>query len=211
MGYVYKYTHKETGMWYIGSHNGLKEKYSGSGLLWQKAKKKYGLGSFDCEILYEGENYRQEEERILKEINAADDPMSYNMKNEAMGGSFPKEMNGMYGKKLTPEQKYKCGSAFRGKKRPDHSEKMSGENNPRHGKNDHCHGILKKAKENQGKTYEEIYGYEKAKELRESFSRDRKGKKHNLKQVTCPHCGLVGKGPNMTRYHFDKCKLLTKE
>lgn len=22
----------------------------------------------------------------------------------------------------------------------------------------------------------------------------------------CPHCGLEGKGPNMTRYHFDKCK-----
>lgn len=23
---------------------------------------------------------------------------------------------------------------------------------------------------------------------------------------TCPHCGLVGKGANMTRYHFDNCK-----
>ena len=22
----------------------------------------------------------------------------------------------------------------------------------------------------------------------------------------CPHCGLSGKGPNMTRYHFDNCK-----
>jgi hypothetical protein len=22
----------------------------------------------------------------------------------------------------------------------------------------------------------------------------------------CPHCGLHGKGPNMTRYHFDNCK-----
>lgn len=22
----------------------------------------------------------------------------------------------------------------------------------------------------------------------------------------CPHCGLQGKGPNMTRYHFDNCK-----
>lgn len=24
--------------------------------------------------------------------------------------------------------------------------------------------------------------------------------------VTCPHCGLSGKGPNMTRYHFSNCK-----
>ena len=23
---------------------------------------------------------------------------------------------------------------------------------------------------------------------------------------TCPHCGLTGKGANMTRYHFDNCK-----
>lgn len=25
-------------------------------------------------------------------------------------------------------------------------------------------------------------------------------------EVKCPHCGLIGKGPNMTRYHFDNCK-----
>lgn len=23
---------------------------------------------------------------------------------------------------------------------------------------------------------------------------------------TCPHCGKIGGGPNMTRYHFEKCK-----
>ena len=33
-----------------------------------------------------------------------------------------------------------------------------------------------------------------------------KGVKHNLKEVTCPYCNKIGKGPNMTRYHFDKCK-----
>jgi len=26
------------------------------------------------------------------------------------------------------------------------------------------------------------------------------------KQKTCPHCGLVGAGGNMSRYHFDNCK-----
>lgn len=24
---------------------------------------------------------------------------------------------------------------------------------------------------------------------------------------TCPYCGFVGAGGNMTRYHFDNCKL----
>lgn len=28
----------------------------------------------------------------------------------------------------------------------------------------------------------------------------------NSKVRICPHCGLEGKGPNMTRYHFDKCR-----
>jgi len=28
----------------------------------------------------------------------------------------------------------------------------------------------------------------------------------NIKQVICPHCGKIGGGGNMTRYHFLKCK-----
>lgn len=35
---------------------------------------------------------------------------------------------------------------------------------------------------------------------------DRKMKQKELKASICPHCGKNGKGPNMTRYHFDKCK-----
>lgn len=33
-----------------------------------------------------------------------------------------------------------------------------------------------------------------------------KGKKFNMKLVECPRCGFRGKGGNMTRYHFDKCR-----
>jgi group I intron endonuclease len=38
-----------------------------------------------------------------------------------------------------------------------------------------------------------------------------KGKpnKWNTIEYECPFCGKVGKGPNMKRYHFDKCKLST--
>jgi hypothetical protein len=27
----------------------------------------------------------------------------------------------------------------------------------------------------------------------------------------CPHCGTVGKGANMTRYHFEKCKVIKND
>ena len=29
-------------------------------------------------------------------------------------------------------------------------------------------------------------------------------------EKTCPHCSKTGKGPNMTRYHFDNCKYRVK-
>ena len=32
--------------------------------------------------------------------------------------------------------------------------------------------------------------------------------KQNLPHKICPHCGLIGKGGNMIRYHFDKCRSL---
>jgi hypothetical protein len=211
MGYVYKFTHIDTGMYYIGSHNGKKKNYSGSGLIWQRAKVKYGIDSFTKELLYEGDFYREEEERILKELDAANDPLSYNIKNEALGGSFHGEKNGMFGKKLTEEHKYKCGNGFRGKKRPDHSEKMKGENNPAFGKSEHAYGIIEWAKNNEGKTYDEIHGEEKSKILRNKLSKSQRGKKHNLAQKQCPHCLLVGSGPNMSRYHFNNCKKYIQE
>lgn len=45
-------------------------------------------------------------------------------------------------------------------------------------------------------------------ELREA-ARRRKieyNKIFNTTEFTCPYCGKIGKGPNMKRYHFDKCK-----
>ena len=45
-------------------------------------------------------------------------------------------------------------------------------------------------------------------DTKKKMSESRKGVAKNLQPMTCPHCGKVGKGGNMTRYHFDKCKLL---
>ncbi len=33
-----------------------------------------------------------------------------------------------------------------------------------------------------------------------------RGKKRKLEAKICPHCGLLGKGGNMSRYHFDNCR-----
>jgi len=137
---------------------------------------KYGIDSYDIEFLYEGDDFREEEERILKEIDAANDDMSYNMKNEALGGSFFGEKNGMFGKKLTTDQKIRCGNAFRGKKRPEHSEAMTGNNNPRYGKSDHTWGLNMYSKSRKGKTNKELFGEDKAKDIADKIRKGNLGK-----------------------------------
>jgi len=54
----------------------------------------------------------------------------------------------------------------------------------------------------KGKNYDNLHGEEKAKELRKKLSLIKK----NMPTKTCIHCGVIGKGSNMTRYHFDNCK-----
>ena len=133
-GFVYEWVNLINGHWYIGSHEGDEnDGYTGSGISFRAAIAKHGIENFKRKILYRGEEFRLEEERILVERDAAGDPNSYNHKNQALGVSLVGEKNGMFGKKLTPEEKYKCGGAFRGKKRPDHSKRMSGVGNPMFG------------------------------------------------------------------------------
>jgi hypothetical protein len=91
---------------------------------------------------------------------------------------------------------------------------------------------LKISKTTKGKTYEERYGEEKARELKvlrqqkqkeiwqsrsneevdkikKKISKGNVGIKHNHPDVECPHCGKVGKNGVMGKWHFDKCKVFT--
>jgi group I intron endonuclease len=84
-GFVYKWVNLINGKWYLGSHNGSYKDYKGSGVLFIRAYKKYGIGSFKRFILYTGPDFREEEDRLLKLWNAANDPLSYNLRDEAVG------------------------------------------------------------------------------------------------------------------------------
>ncbi len=86
-GFVYRWTNKLNGKWYLGSHKGSpSDTYTGSGRLFLAAIKKYGISNFDREILYEGPNYRAVEDKALKALNAEKSRKSYNMKNHSSGG-----------------------------------------------------------------------------------------------------------------------------
>ena len=80
-----------------------------------------------------------------------------------------------------------------------------------------------------GKSYVDLYGTDKAEQLKQIRSKHFKGRKqteetiakykktrtgmknkngYKAKLVICPSCSKSGVGPNMTRYHFAKCKTL---
>lgn len=86
--------------------------------------------------------------------------------------------------------------------------KMAGDKNPFYMKN-HTEKTLEKLSGNNH--YSKKPGYvfpaEQAVQKRlETIAKNNKPRK--LLLVTCPHCGVEGKGGNMTRYHFTKCTTL---
>ncbi len=85
-----------------------------------------------------------------------------------------------------------------------------------------AHSIQKKGKPShcKGKSYEEIYGKDRAGQLKKAHSQAITGKSQSIEaraknsaahkkpqtQVTCPHCGKTGGISLMKRYHYDHCK-----
>jgi group I intron endonuclease len=95
MGYVYKIINKINGKYYIGSSKLSpieSESYYGSGKAINNAIKKYGKFNFTKVILAETEGEAKTlESLILYSINAAHDPLSYNMTNNALGSTLHNE------------------------------------------------------------------------------------------------------------------------
>lgn len=113
MGIVYKWINIENGMYYIGSTNNKRSYYKGSGKYFKRAYRK-SPESFFREVLYDGEDYIKEEERILNELNCAADSMSYNLKNTATGAAIGE--NHHYRKNpMTQEQKDKISKSLKGR------------------------------------------------------------------------------------------------
>ena len=111
-GFVYRWTNNLNHMYYIGSHKGdITDGYKGSGIYFSRAYKK-NPSAFTREILYTGEDYRELEEFILGELDAANDKKSYNLKNASIGGKlddsvYRKQREKLKGKKLSSDIKQK--------------------------------------------------------------------------------------------------------
>ncbi len=123
------------------------------------------------------------------------------------------------------QQRHRPNSKLYEMIRLEYSEYVSGEDNPNYGKTHSLETrekMSRKAKERIGeknaffgkthsletrkKIKSSLTGLKHSEETRMKMSEVRKGKKKNFKTITCSICGKEGKGPNMSRYHFNNCK-----
>lgn len=89
---------------------------------------------------------------------------------------------------------------------------QSGENNPFYGKQ-HSSELLAKQSAHMSEKYSgqgnPFYGKQHSETARKKMSKPRTNTANMRgprQQKTCPHCGHVGAGGNMSRYHFNNCK-----
>lgn len=166
IGFVYKWVNSVNGKWYIGSHKGITDDgYRHSSKIMKLAETKYGLDNFVRCILYQGENFRVVEGKYLHKYDAASNLMSYNRSNL----TGPNQMS--------KESIEKRAASQRGQKRQPQSKES----------------CQKKSDSLRGRSYNELFGKEKAKELRATK-------------------GLWAKGKTLEELHGkEKAKILKKE
>ena len=126
-GFVYVWVNNITGNFYLGSHEGtLDDGYTGSGKVFQRAVKKYGIDNFTRCIHYKGPDFRDHEDNYLKLLDCANDPTSYNLSSNAFGGppsetTKAKISKTKKGKKASAETKNKISKALKGKSKSQES------------------------------------------------------------------------------------------
>lgn len=192
------------------------------------------------EILFTGtpEEMLRMEVHILTELDAKNNVNSYNMQNGdgkwtttglIMSDEWKQKIsNGNTGKKRTEEAKKNCKRASQEKaKNPEYLEKLRKPKPPSHGANvskalsgkskslKHKENLAKSqkaaaAKNRTGKTYDEIFGPERAEQIKKASSNSQKGRPCNNPTVACPHCEKYGPSGAMHRWHFDNCKKKNK-
>jgi len=200
---LYLKEHNKTGLKYLGyTKKEDAHKYTGSGVHWKRHIAKHGY-DVTTTVLFETECKNELKEKgiqLSQKYGVIDNPEFANLKTEeGVSGEY-----GQIARKKMSESAKKRGApvgAFT-------SEKVAELNR----KTWQDPEIRKKRSEGISKALKGKKRAPRSEEFKRLMSEKLKGRsygkglKHNLKAVTCPHCNKEGKGPNMTRYHFDNCK-----
>ena len=160
MYYIYRITNKVNGKTYIGQHKykDLSDNYMGSGKLIRRAQKKYGMESFEKEILYSRIQYKETADDMEKFAIAKERALGkaeYNIADGGQGGNLGEEVN------------KKISEAKKGKKRPPISEETRKKMSVASSGRLHSEETKKKiSKSNKGKKRSEEYRRHHSKMMR---------------------------------------------
>lgn len=196
--WLYIKKHNQTGLLYFGKTIRNPLIYKGSGSYWASHRKIHGndISTIWYEN-FENENLLIEFAEFFSEFfdivnsNKTGKKQWANVvpENGLMGGQNKGLPSKMKGKKLNKP------STLKGKKRPEHSLSMKGR---------------KLSEEHSSNISKSLKNYVRTEEHNKNLSKAKLGKKLSVPRVCntyeCPHCGKIGKGPNMKRYHFNNCK-----
>jgi hypothetical protein len=212
--FVYKWIHLPTGKWYIGSRTAKgchpADGYISSSQL-IKPLIKQNPTEWKREVIETGspEEMIKLETTLLESLDAKHNPMSFNQHNG--DGKFTRT-----GVKVSEDTRKKQSESIkkvhpnRGKPSPNRGKIASEETRKKQSELK----LGKKRKPFTEQTRDKIrqaklgsnnpsYGKSPSEETREKLRQANRGKKETF---TCPHCGKVGSGGSMTRWHFDNCK-----
>lgn len=223
--YLYVKRHQITNKYYFGKTTKDPLAYRGSGVHWTNHIKKYGKDKVETVWFHLFENEPDIVEYAVSfsvdnNIIESSDWLNLKTENGLDGGSA----KGRTFKMTKPSQ-------LKGKKRPKFSEehlknmslsklgkKTGDENNAkREDVRLKISASLKgrtKSKEHKEKLSQykgekhHAYGKKLSEEFKQKLKESHKNRKYKF--CICPHCDKKGAGPNMTRYHFDNCKMKGK-
>ena len=213
MAYTYIITHIQSNVHYYGvryakkcSPNDLGVTYFSSSKSLKKIIAEEGINNFKFtvrQIFTTKEEALRWEHRFLTRINAAQSDKWFNLNNGAGPNSgnpggyklsaitkqrMSKPKSELHRKKLTEHLKIHRNLTCTDEMRLARSQRMLG-------------NTINKGKARGPHSTDRIAKMSKA------LIGNTNGKGHHeFKVVTCPHCGKVGRGPNMSRYHFNKCQ-----
>jgi hypothetical protein len=141
---------------------------------------------------------RSDESKKRMSESAKNRPPVSDDTRKKLSDMYKGEKSCWYGKHHTEESKKKMSESKKGKSSGPHSEETKQK--------------IREGNLNKVVTQESINKQKNTKanwtdEQRAEFKRKISETKKNAPIRTCPHCGKEGKSGNMTRYHFDNCKL----
>jgi hypothetical protein len=200
---IYQITNKVNGKIYIGMHQtkNLNDGYMGSGMLIQKAIKKYGIENFVKTIMFTFDNEHdmkeKEKELVTEEFLERQDVYNLCPGGKGGWGYLNKTGKNNSGRKHSQHTKDKLSKSKTGIK---HTDKT---------KNKISYIMKTQRNTEEWKIILSINAVKKPENFSNTIKNSEKCKKQRselYRKVNCPHCSKIGSYNTMKRYHFDNCK-----